>query len=157
MVNRGSNDNFGPSVRQTAQWLIQACKRDPSLVNRVQASGDRLSERAIEWQGSVRKRRSLSCTNHHLAAEADPYGGRCGAALQPGRVTIDTTVQPKAIAFPTDSRLYHRGREILVRLAGKHGLRLRQIITASASEPCAWRTATRMRGRCDGRGARSSG
>jgi len=42
------------------------------------------------------------------------------------RVTIDTTVQPKAIAFPTDSRLYHRGREILVRLAGKHGIRLRQ-------------------------------
>jgi IS5 family transposase len=50
-------------------------------------------------------------------------------AVQPSsleRVTIDTTVQPKAIAFPTGSRLYHRGREILVRLAGKHGLRLRQ-------------------------------
>ena len=42
------------------------------------------------------------------------------------RVTIDTTVQPKAIAFPTDSRLYHRGREILVRLAARHGIRLRQ-------------------------------
>lgn len=26
-------------------------------------------------------------------------------------------VQPKAIAHPLDSRLYHRGREILVRLA----------------------------------------
>jgi IS5 family transposase len=42
------------------------------------------------------------------------------------RVTVDTTVQPKAIAFPLDSRLYHRGREILVRLAAKHGIRLRQ-------------------------------
>jgi transposase, IS5 family len=42
------------------------------------------------------------------------------------RVTIDTTVQPKAIAFPTDSRLYNRGREILVRLAAKYGIRLRQ-------------------------------
>jgi IS5 family transposase len=42
------------------------------------------------------------------------------------RVTIDTTVQPKAIAHPLDSRLYNRGREILVRLATKHGLRLRQ-------------------------------
>ena len=42
------------------------------------------------------------------------------------RVTVDTTVQPKAIAFPLDSRLYHRGREILVRLAAKHGVKLRQ-------------------------------
>jgi transposase, IS5 family len=42
------------------------------------------------------------------------------------RVTVDTTVQPKAVAFPLDSRLYHRGREILVRLAAKHGIKLRQ-------------------------------
>jgi transposase, IS5 family len=42
------------------------------------------------------------------------------------RVTVDITVQPKAIAFPLDSRLYHRGREILVRLAAKHGVKLRQ-------------------------------
>ena len=39
------------------------------------------------------------------------------------RVTVDITVQPKALAFPTDSRLYHRGREILVRLAARHGVR----------------------------------
>jgi len=42
------------------------------------------------------------------------------------RVTVDTTVQPKAIAHPLDSRLYNRGREILVRLAARHGLQLRQ-------------------------------
>ena len=42
------------------------------------------------------------------------------------RVTIDTTVQPKAIAYPLDSRLYNRGREILVRLAARHGIKLRQ-------------------------------
>jgi IS5 family transposase len=42
------------------------------------------------------------------------------------RVSIDTTVQPKAIAHPLDSRLYHRGREILVRLAKRHGVSLRQ-------------------------------
>ena len=35
-------------------------------------------------------------------------------------------MQPKAIAFPTDSRLYHRGREILVQLAARHGGKLRQ-------------------------------
>jgi IS5 family transposase len=42
------------------------------------------------------------------------------------RVTVDTTVQPKAIAHPLDSRLYNRGREILVRLSARHGLVLRQ-------------------------------
>lgn len=41
-------------------------------------------------------------------------------------VVIDTTVQPKAIAFPTDAKLLHRAREILVRMARKHGVRLRQ-------------------------------
>jgi len=30
---------------------------------------------------------------------------------------LDSTVQEKAIAFPTDSRLYNRARERLVRLA----------------------------------------
>src|ERR671918_1121623 len=42
------------------------------------------------------------------------------------RVSVDTTVQPKAIAHPLDSRLYHRGREILVRLAKRYGVSLRQ-------------------------------
>lgn len=53
---------------------------------------------------------------------------RTGAA-QPAdftRVIVDTTVQPKAIAFPTDARLMHRARERLVRLAHKHGVVLRQ-------------------------------
>jgi len=42
------------------------------------------------------------------------------------RVTVDSTVQEKAIAFPTDSRLYHRARVRLVRLAKAHGVPLRQ-------------------------------
>ena len=41
-------------------------------------------------------------------------------------VTVDTTVQEKAIAFPTDARLYFKGREWLVRLAKAHGIELRQ-------------------------------
>jgi IS5 family transposase len=48
------------------------------------------------------------------------------AAKEVERVTVDTTVQPKAVTHPSDARLYHRGREILVRLATKHGLVLRQ-------------------------------
>src|SRR5918998_219151 len=42
------------------------------------------------------------------------------------RVTIDTTVQPKAVTHPTDSKLLHRGIETLARLARRHGVRLRQ-------------------------------
>ena len=42
------------------------------------------------------------------------------------RVIVDTTVQPKAVAFPTDDKLMHRPRERLVRLAKKHGVLLRQ-------------------------------
>lgn len=42
------------------------------------------------------------------------------------RVTVDTTVQTKAVAHPTDSRLLKRGIEWLNRLATKHGVKLRQ-------------------------------
>jgi transposase, IS5 family len=42
------------------------------------------------------------------------------------RVTVDTTVQPKATAFPTDAKLLHAAIRGLNRLAVKHGVRLRQ-------------------------------
>src|SRR6266566_1465060 len=42
------------------------------------------------------------------------------------RVVIDTTVQPKAVMFPTDAKLLNRARERLVRLAKKLGVSLRQ-------------------------------
>jgi len=42
------------------------------------------------------------------------------------RVNVDTTVQEKAIAFPTDARLYHKARRILVKLAKEAGIDLRQ-------------------------------
>src|SRR5437016_9647820 len=42
------------------------------------------------------------------------------------RVVIDTTVQPKAVMFPTDAKLLNRARERLVRLAKKLGVNLRQ-------------------------------
>lgn len=41
-------------------------------------------------------------------------------------VNVDTTVQPKAIAFPTDARLYHKARQALVRQAKSAGIALRQ-------------------------------
>jgi IS5 family transposase len=42
------------------------------------------------------------------------------------RVVIDTTVQPKAVMFPTDAKLLNRARERLVRLTKKLGVSLRQ-------------------------------
>ena len=42
------------------------------------------------------------------------------------KVNIDTTVQEKAIAFPTDARLYYKMRVKLVKAAAEHGIELRQ-------------------------------
>lgn len=42
------------------------------------------------------------------------------------RVHVDTTVQEKAVAFPTDARLYHKARRALVRTAKAAGIQLRQ-------------------------------
>jgi IS5 family transposase len=42
------------------------------------------------------------------------------------RVNVDTTVQTKAVRFPTDARLYDRARERLVKTARKQGLSIKQ-------------------------------
>lgn len=42
------------------------------------------------------------------------------------RVTVDTTVQPKDVTFPTDVKLVHAAIKGLNRLARRHGVRLRQ-------------------------------
>ena len=42
------------------------------------------------------------------------------------RVNVDTTVQEKAIAFPTDARLYHKMHVAMVRKAQQGGVTLRQ-------------------------------
>jgi len=50
-------------------------------------------------------------------------------AIKPAQlseVIVDTTVQPKNVMHPTDARLLNRAREMLVRLAKAHGVRLRQ-------------------------------
>jgi len=41
-------------------------------------------------------------------------------------VIVDTTVMPKNISHPTDSKLMNRSRERLVKLSKKHGIDLRQ-------------------------------
>jgi IS5 family transposase len=50
-------------------------------------------------------------------------------ALKPSELTqvvVDTTVQPKNVAHPTDAKLLNRARERLVRLAKSHAIVLRQ-------------------------------
>jgi IS5 family transposase len=47
-------------------------------------------------------------------------------AASSDRVIVDTTVMPKAVAHPTDSRLPERSRRHLVKLADDNGIALRQ-------------------------------
>jgi len=49
-------------------------------------------------------------------------------------VVVDTTVQPKAVAYPTDARLYLKVLHALVRIAKQHEIKLRQTYTKSAKE-----------------------
>jgi IS5 family transposase len=56
-------------------------------------------------------------------------------AVQPAsleRISVDTTVQPKAITHPTDAKLYLKALLTLVRQAKRHGLKLRQAHTRLA-------------------------
>ena len=42
------------------------------------------------------------------------------------RINVDTTVQEKAITFPTDAKLFHKMRQNLVKAANKRDIELRQ-------------------------------
>ena len=67
---------------------------------------------------------SLLQESLHVAVET--------GAMKPSdtrRVIVDTTVQPKNVMFPTDAKLINRAREILVRLAKRVGIDLRQSYT----------------------------
>jgi IS5 family transposase len=63
-----------------------------------------------------------------LVQESLASAVRMGAARPTdfAQIIVDTTVQEKAITFPTDARLMHRARERLVRLAQAKGVQLRQ-------------------------------
>lgn len=72
----------------------------------------RIGEEGVEW----------------LLTKTIEAGRACGA-VTPGslsEIAVDTTVMEKAIAHPTDSRLYERARRSLVTLAQKAGITLRQ-------------------------------
>jgi IS5 family transposase len=90
---------------------------DPSLMtkwrNRIKSEGmEKLLEITIKTGLNTRvlKRRSLR------------------------KVNVDTTVQEKAISYPTDAKLYHKMRERLVSDAKKFGVELRQSYTRKSKQ-----------------------
>lgn len=50
------------------------------------------------------------------------------------KINVDTTVQEKAITFPTDAKLYYKMREILVKAAKERGIDLRQSYTRTGKK-----------------------
>jgi IS5 family transposase len=77
----------------------------------------------VKWRQRVGVEGSEKLLKESLAA------AQREAVLTPAevkRVNVDTTVQEKAIAFPTDARLYHKARQALVRVARSCNFKLRQ-------------------------------
>ena len=82
---------------------------DPSSLTRWR---QRIGEEGVEW----------------LLTRTIEAGRKSGAVKDASlsEVAVDTTVMQKAIAHPTDSRLYERARAQLVDLARDAGVELRQ-------------------------------
>src|SRR3712207_5946728 len=83
----------------------------------------------LDRSSMTRRRQRIGAERLELLLAETLAAAQRGGAVEEKhlrRVTIDTTVQPKAVTHPTDSKLLQRGIEILVRLARRHGIRLRQ-------------------------------
>ena len=59
------------------------------------------------------------------------------------RANVDTTVQEKAIRYPTDAALYDRAREKLVKAAEARGIKLRQTYRRKSKEMLFWQSRYR--------------
>lgn len=77
----------------------------------------------VKWRARIGAER-LELLLSETVATAQRGGAFKRTSL--ARVNVDTTVAEKAIAFPTDARLYHKMRVALVREAQREGLGLRQ-------------------------------
>ena len=63
------------------------------------------------------------------------------------RVTVDTTVQPKNITHPTDTKLMHKAIVMLGALARKHGVKLRQSYVRVAKQAATMAGRNYLKGR----------
>jgi hypothetical protein len=93
--------------------------------------GEEFFQHKLTFDRSSLTRRPQRMGEQRLVAliqESLAVATRTGAAKPAdfSKVIVDTTVQPKAVAFPTDAKLMHRARERLVKLARKTGVGLRQ-------------------------------
>ena len=75
------------------------------------------------WRKRLGEEQMVALIQESLAV-AHKTGALAAKDLE--RVVVDTTVQPKAIAHPTDARLMHRALVKLVTLAKQSGVALRQ-------------------------------
>ncbi|MGA8672110.1 MAG: IS5 family transposase [Terracidiphilus sp.] len=75
------------------------------------------------WRGRLGEAGAEQMLRETIAA-----GIKTGAirAADLKRINVDTTVETKAIRYPTDARLYHRCRERLVKAARREGLAIKQ-------------------------------
>jgi len=88
----------------------------------------------FEWEfpihpTSMTKWRNLHGDNLEILLQATVEAGLATEAITEkslDKINVDTTVQEKAITFPTDAKLYHRMREKLVKLAARRHIKLRQ-------------------------------
>jgi len=86
-------------------------------------------ELPIDPSSLSRWRKRVGAERLEKLLEATIHTALAMKALRPKeleQINVDTTVQEKAIAFPTDARLYHKMRVALVRRARSLGITLRQ-------------------------------
>ncbi len=83
----------------------------------------------IDPSSMMRFRRRIGESGCELILQATVSAGLNSKTIKPAhlkRITVDTTVQEKAVSFPTDSKLLNRSRQWLVKLCHQHGVVLRQ-------------------------------
>ena len=94
-------------------------------------SGERYFQHQVPIDASsmTRWRRRLGEAGAEQMLRSTIETGIKMGAIRPAqlkRINVDTTVQTKAIRFPTDARLYHRCRERLVKAARRQGIKIKQ-------------------------------
>ena len=87
------------------------------------------TELPIDPSSLTRRRKRIGEEGVETLLAASIDAARRGGVIQKAsvqQVIVDTTVMPKAVAYPTDSRLLERSRQHLVKAVEDNGLRLRQ-------------------------------